>query len=172
MGEAQCVTAGLAVVAHVCLARGEIAKARDMLRILEAFPTIRQSWNYPSYLPELIRHSLQAVDVAFAERLAEWEPNPSMALHGIARAMVDAHLAEARGDLDTAIAGYAEAEDGWRTFSIPELGQALLGKGRCLLEMDDRSAEPSCARRGTCSSRSMPSGSSPTWIWCWNARSA
>ena len=66
-----------------------------------------------------------------------------MALHGIARAMVDAHLAEARGDLDTAIAGYAEAEDGWRTFSIPELGQALLGKGRCLLEMDDRSAEPS-----------------------------
>jgi hypothetical protein len=142
LGETQCVTAGLAVVAHFCLATGEIAQARESLRALEAFPIVRQSWNYPSYLPELIRHSLQAVDVAFAERLADWEPNPSMALHRIAQAMVDAHLAEARGDLDTAIAGYAEAGDGWRTFSIPELGQALLGKGRCLLEMDDPSAEP------------------------------
>ncbi len=55
--------------------------------------------------------------------------------------MAEAELAEARGELDRAVELYASAEESWRTFSVPERAQSLLGWGRCLLAMDDPKAE-------------------------------
>ena len=54
--------------------------------------------------------------------------------------MVDAQLAEARGEFDRAGELYASAEEGWRTFSVPERAQSLLGRGRCLLAMGEPEA--------------------------------
>ena len=63
-----------------------------------------------------------------------------MALHRISLEMVDAELAEGRGEFDRAEELYASAEEGWRTFSVPERAQSLLGRGRCLLAMGDPEA--------------------------------
>jgi hypothetical protein len=139
--ETQGVTVGLDLVAHYALATGDLARAQEMLRTLEAFPEVRDSWNYPAYLPEMIRLSLVAIDTTFAERLAEGVPHRPMELHRISREMVSAELAEARGDLEEAVTRYATAEEGWRVFAVPERAQALLGRGRCLLAIDELAAE-------------------------------
>jgi tetratricopeptide (TPR) repeat protein len=48
----------------------------------------------------------------------------------------EALLAEAGVDLGTAVAGYGRAERAWREFgNVFELGQALLGRGRCLIAL-------------------------------------
>ena len=49
--------------------------------------------------------------------------------------MVLAELAEARGELEDALDLYRSAEQGWSVFSVPARAQALLGQGRCLLEL-------------------------------------
>ena len=57
--------------------------------------------------------------------------------------MVNAELAEARGDLGRAVELYGSVAEGWRKFSVPERAQSLLGQGRCLVELGDRrSVEP------------------------------
>jgi hypothetical protein len=47
---------------------------------------------------------------------------------------VHAALAEADGELETALTGYEDASGRWERFGVvPEQGFALLGQGRCLL---------------------------------------
>ena len=58
----------------------------------------------------------------------------------VAMTMVEAELAEARGDLGRAAELFGSADEGWRKFSIPERAQALLGRGRCLVELGDRTS--------------------------------
>ena len=146
-----------------------VARAQDTLRTLEAFPSVRASWNFPSYLPEMVRLSLVAVDLPFAERLAEGLPSLPMELHRISRAMVGAELAEARGDLEDAADGYANAAEGWRVFSIPELGQAFLGRVDASSRWTTRPPRPSCAKPARCSPRSRRVSSSPRSTSCSNA---
>ena len=67
-------------------------------------------------------------------------PPATLDLHRIALDMVAAQLAEAGGDHDEAAKRYDAAERGWRTFSVPELAQALLGRGRCLVALNDPDA--------------------------------
>nr|MBA2559510.1 hypothetical protein [Propionibacteriales bacterium] len=52
---------------------------------------------------------------------------------------MDAALAEARGQSQTAADAYADAAIRWEGFGVlPEQGFALLGQGRCLLELSRR----------------------------------
>ena len=47
-----------------------------------------------------------------------------------------APLAEARGEHETAAAGFADAAARWHGFGVPyEEGHALLGQGRCLVAL-------------------------------------
>jgi hypothetical protein len=50
-------------------------------------------------------------------------------------------LAETKGDLEVALAGYSAAADGWGEFGVVlEQGQALLGVGRCAARLGDGAA--------------------------------
>ena len=54
----------------------------------------------------------------------------------------EAILAEARGEVELAAERYAEAAERWDRFGVvPERGHALLGAGRCLLELGTEGAE-------------------------------
>jgi hypothetical protein len=87
----------------------------------------------PNYLPELVRLALAAVGVEFAGQLTADLPDSPMGRHYVALKMAHAELAEARGEHERAADQYASAEEGWRTFSVPQRAQALLGCGRCLM---------------------------------------
>ena len=48
----------------------------------------------------------------------------------------NASIAEAEGDLQAALGGYTDAARRWERFGVvPEQAFALLGRGRCLLEL-------------------------------------
>ena len=138
--QGQNVTAWLSVVANAALAAGDVDRAVSVLHEIEAYPNIREGLSYPECLPQSTRVALDAVGIEFAYQLATGVPASSMALHRISLEMVDAQLAEAGGELDRAEELYASAEEGWRTFSVPERAQSLLGRGRCLLAMGDPEA--------------------------------
>jgi hypothetical protein len=131
---------GLGVVANLDLATGDADHAASVLRELEAYPNIREAWNYTAELPEITRVALGAVGIEFAPQLATGIPESPTAFRQISFEMVDAQLAEARGEFDRAEDLYASAEEGWKTFSVPERAQSLLGRGRCLLVMGDPEA--------------------------------
>ncbi len=131
---------GLGVVANLDLATGDADHAASVLRELEAYPNIREAWNYTAELPEITRVALDAVGIEFAQQLATGIPESPTAFRQVSFEMVDAQLAEARGEFDRAQQLYASAEEGWRTFSVPERAQSLLGRGRCLLAMGDPEA--------------------------------
>jgi tetratricopeptide (TPR) repeat protein len=130
----------LGVVANLALANGDADHAASVLRELESYPSVREARNYTAYLAEITRVALGAVGIEFAQQLATGIPESPMALRRISVEMVDAQLAEAHGELDRAVELYGSAEQGWRTFSVPERAQSLLGQGRCLLAMGDPEA--------------------------------
>jgi tetratricopeptide (TPR) repeat protein len=131
----------LAVVAHLALAVGDVDRSADVLRELEAYPHMREDWTNVAFLPEITRVALRVVGLEFAKQLATGISPSPMALPRISLEMVDAELAEAQGELEQAAQLYASAEEGWRTFSIPERAQSLLGRGRCLLATGNPESE-------------------------------
>ncbi len=139
--EHQFTVSGLDVLASLASAQGDAAEAARLLRDLANDPGIRLAWNYATYLPEIVRLALASTDVDFAASLARGLPEHPYELFQLSMSMVNAQLAEARGEHERASDLYDEAEEGWRTFSVPERAQALLGRGRCLLALGDPSAE-------------------------------
>ena len=130
----------LGVVANLALANGDADRAAMLLRDLEACPNVREAWNYTADLPAITRVALRAVGIDFAQQLATGIFESPWAFRQISLEMVEAQLAEARGELERAEELYASAEEGWRTFSVPERAQSLLGRGRCLLAVGDPAA--------------------------------
>jgi hypothetical protein len=140
-GEAQLVVSALDVVAHHFVASGDRDQAERLLLELEAFPNTRDAWNYPSYLPEIVRIACSVLDADFAERFTVGIPPSAMERTGVSLTMAQAELAEARERSEEAAELYTSAAEGFRIFSVPERAQALLGRGRCLLELGDPAAE-------------------------------
>ncbi len=131
----------LGVVAELALASGDIDRSVKVLHELEAHTNMREDWTNVAFLPAIARVALGAIGVEFAHQLVSDIPDSPMALRRISREMVEAELAEARGDLDRAVELYGSAEKGWKTFSIPEQAQSLLGRGRCLLATGNTECE-------------------------------
>ena len=127
--------AGLGAIAHMALATGDLQRAANVLQQLDGHPHVGKSYNFNIYLPELVRIAIEAVGVEFAQQLASDPPPSPLERARVAREMVMAELAEARGELEDAAVLYSSAEQGWRVFSVPERAQALLGQGRCLMEL-------------------------------------
>jgi class 3 adenylate cyclase/tetratricopeptide (TPR) repeat protein len=137
----QFMVMGLDVAAHLALALGDLDRSNELLRRVADHPSIRESWNYVAYLPEVVRVAIAAGDTELATRLADDVSPTRLQQTRVGLCMADAELAEARGDLEPATELYASAEEGWRTFSVPELGQALLGRGRCFVALGDPAAQ-------------------------------
>ena len=83
----------------------------------------------------MVRAALAIGAPELAGRLVtDLEPRYPNAEHALVAA--NAALAEARGETEQAAAAYAEAASRWERFGVlPERGYALLGQGRCLLEL-------------------------------------
>jgi len=138
--DAQAFVAGRSAIAHLALATGDVQGAAGLLQGSDWRPQVRESYNFTIYLPELVRIAIRAIGVEFAQQLAEEAPSPTLERQRVAHAMAQAELAEAREDHEIAVELYLSAEGGWRVFSVPERAQALLGRGRCLLELEDPDA--------------------------------
>jgi tetratricopeptide (TPR) repeat protein len=113
-------------------ALGQHDDAAALLSQLDTTPDSRESPSYAAYLPTMVRTALTIAHPQLAHQLATGlQPRHPIAEH----ALVTAHasLAEARGELDTAAAGYRDAARRWQQFgTTPEHAHALLGHGRCL----------------------------------------
>ena len=85
--------------------------------------------------PASMRIALAIGDRQLFERVAEHaEPRSPEEEHMVVASK--AALAEAHGDLDAAVAGYADAAQRWQAFGVvAEQAFALLGQGRCLVQL-------------------------------------
>ncbi len=106
-----------------------------LLDEIERSAGVRQSPYYAQFLPALVRTALEIGDRELAERLAGGvEDRPPYFQHAVVAAT--AAMAEASRDLYAAAMTYADAAGRLERFGVvPEQGFALLGEGRCLIEL-------------------------------------
>jgi len=133
MGSLEDIVGGLgsAAIARAGLRQGETTAS--LLTEAETFPGARDTPYYTALLPAMVRTALGIGNADLAERLVSGVELRSLyAEHALVAA--NAALTEARGDLQSAAAAYADAADRWERFGVvPEQAFALLGHGRCLL---------------------------------------
>ena len=140
MDETQMIATAFSPGALIHLGLGEPERALALLAELERVPAVRETVFYVGSLPEMVRSAIACGDLALAERLTRGV-DPVFPLHEHALRAARAILAEGRGDLERAAGLYAEAGEGWERFgSVVERGEALLGRGRCLLALGDPQA--------------------------------
>ena len=120
----------MAAAARAALGQHDVAAT--LLREIDTTPDSRESPYYAAYLPTMVRTALTIANPQLADQLATGvRPRHPIAEHALVT--VTASLAEARGELDTAAAGYRDAAQRWQQFgTTPEHAHALLGHGRCL----------------------------------------
>jgi tetratricopeptide (TPR) repeat protein len=137
----QWVVQGLVVAAEVHAALGRQDKARELIAELEAYPDARTSEVWLPWLPTLVRLALAIGDSDLAARLVVGvEPRWPLGEHALVTAR--AALAERAGELEAAVAAYAEAASRWALFGmVVEEAFALLGQGRCLAALGKPEAE-------------------------------
>ena len=133
--ELQQLSIGFAAAARLLLAQGRHDDARALLLELEQISGIRGDINYAANLPELVRCALVLGDAALAVRLVDGVQQATP-LHAHALCAARAQLAEVGGEHAQAATLYAEAAERWQEFGDePERAYALLGRGRCLLTL-------------------------------------
>jgi class 3 adenylate cyclase/tetratricopeptide (TPR) repeat protein len=142
LGSPEDIVMGLASAAMRRASLGQDAPVAALFAELESYPGSRDNEAYPVFLPAMVRTAFSIGHPELAERLVSGlEPRTPYAQHALVAA--NAALTEVRGDLPMAAVAYAEAADRWDTFGVvPEHAFALLGQGRCLLELS-RPAEAS-----------------------------
>src|SRR6266540_2869741 len=120
--------------------RGGRERAAALLRELVDLSFSPNDAYYVAAVPELVRTALAARQPAIAERMLEGV-EPITPRHEYALQTARALLAEAGGELEQAASLYAQAAEQWQHLGVlPELAQALLGEGRCLLALGSSDA--------------------------------
>ena len=125
---------GCAAAAHATL--GDHGTAAGLLTNIETTPNLDEAGELATYLPVLVRTAITVGAPDLGVRLSgHLTPRHPYAEHALAA--VRAALDEAHGEADRAAAGYADAASRWENFGdLPEQGFALLGQGRCLLQLN------------------------------------
>jgi tetratricopeptide (TPR) repeat protein len=135
IGHPQFVALAFPAAAAVRLGEGEPDAALALLSELEQTPNIRDTAFYTESLPDTVRVALAAADAELATRLVDGLA-PLHPLHQLAVATAGALLAEHRADHAAAAAMFGDAAERWARFEMPwERAQALVGRGKCLLEL-------------------------------------
>ncbi len=146
-GSTDFVVIVLGASAFVRAGTGDGPAAAVLLNRIERSVGVRQSQYYAQFLPTLVRTALEIGDRNLAERLASGVEDPHP-YHQHAVVAVTAALAEAGGDFDAAAPTYADAALRWGQFGVvPEHAFALLGEGRCLVEVNRPTEATSRLRR-------------------------
>jgi tetratricopeptide (TPR) repeat protein len=129
---------GGAALARAAL--GSTDRAETLLGEVEADGGIDTGDAFAWYLPMLVRTAISIGARGLAERLTErLQPRFPYAEHS--RSSADAALIEAGGDPQAAAAMYEAVAARWQDIGVvPEEGLALLGRGRCLLQLPDPGA--------------------------------
>ena len=140
-GDVDLFVMGLGTAAIVRAAIAQTDHAEALLAEIDATPVTCDIVNYPRMLPALVRTALATTNPQLAQQLATGvEPHTPYQEHALTAAA--AALAEANGDHQTAADGYTDAARRWEAFGvIPEQAFAHLGHGRCLLALDDPTAD-------------------------------
>ena len=134
-GDPQLLIPALETQAVLDVAAGRAEKAMDALLEIERI-TGETTPLIGSFAPELVRVASRAGDLELARRLVDTNP----AMPGRSECIVVAGravIAEADGRTSEAVDGYIDAAERWAAYgSIIEQGHALVGAGRCLLQLD------------------------------------
>lgn len=134
-GRQDFVASGLGAVAVVRAALGDAVETAALMQEIEATRTVEEASEVAPFLPAIVRAAVSVGRADLAERFAHRTP-PVYPYAEHALVTVNAALAEARGETETAADIYADAALLWEGFGVvPEQGFALLGQGRCLLEL-------------------------------------
>jgi tetratricopeptide (TPR) repeat protein len=135
IADVQVLIPGLAVGALNAWLRGDTDDGTALIEELRELTDNRSGWYLVPFAPDLVRMCVTHGRTDLARGL---EPS----VHGSARrneltaTTVEALLDEAEGAFDEAARRFAGAASGWREYgSIPEHGFALLGEGRCLVQL-------------------------------------
>ncbi len=128
--EPQMLIPSLSVATAIEYARGNAAAATAHLdRAAEILGASTGTQGTLTQL-DLLRESAAAGDLARSELLLS-RVGEATRRERLARLSGEAYLAEAKGDRETAAAGFREAAGQWKAFgSVPEEAHALLGLGR------------------------------------------
>ena len=134
-GDAEGLVFGLGSAAITHAALRDTTSAATLLTELAAAEDTRDNPQYAALLPALIRTALAIDHLDIAHDFTTgYQPRTRYAHHALITAA--AALAEARGDHQPAADGYADAAERWEQFGvIPEHAYALLGHGRCLINL-------------------------------------
>ena len=135
IADPQVLVPALATAAVALHERGEREEAaRTASELLgENFDTALGPW-----LAEAVRVLVADAGADAAGALLDVVPCIAL-VERCARRSSEAALAEARGDLQRAAGGYAEAAEAWRAYgNVPEEAHARLAWGRCLLALGRR----------------------------------
>ncbi|HXJ66007.1 MAG TPA: hypothetical protein VNN79_19785, partial [Actinomycetota bacterium] len=146
-GSTDFVVIGLGASALVRAGTGDGPTAAALLNEIERSAGVRQNQYYSQFLLALVRTSLAIGEPELAERLTRGvEDQHPYFQHAVVAAT--AALEEAGRDFSTAALTYAEAAGRWERFGVvPELAFALLGEGRCLVELHRQSEAVPVLRR-------------------------
>ena len=124
-------------VALVRESLGQHKAAAGLLAELDANPGVRDFPYYVYRLPMIVRIALVEDGPELATRLTDGV-HPRNPYAGASLVAAHAAIAEAEGNLRDATDGYAEAVKCWRQLGVvPELGHALLGRGRTLAALGE-----------------------------------
>ena len=134
-GAAEVLVFGLGAAAITHAALGHLTNAAALLAELAAAPGTRGNTYYAALLATLVRTALIINQPDVAQSLiSDYQPHTPYAQHALTTAT--AALAEAWGDHQAAVDGYADAAERWEQFGvIPENAYALQGHGRCLIHL-------------------------------------
>ncbi len=135
LGRSDLTAQGLGGAAVVYTALDERQAAVALLSEVEATDHLADASELATYLPAIVRSAIELGALDLGERLAgHLTPRYPCAEHALVA--VHAALSAARGQREAAVDGYREAASRWNAFGmVIEEGFALLGQGRCLLEL-------------------------------------
>ena len=133
---------GLGSVAVANASLGETATAARILEEIESTVGLDDAAELAFYLPPIVRAAVAIGRRDLGERLdSHLVPRYPGGEH--AHITITAALAEAGGQLESAVDRYRDAAARWEAFgAVPEQGFALLGLGRCLCRLDSAEAQP------------------------------
>jgi tetratricopeptide (TPR) repeat protein len=133
-GDLESLTGGLGAAA---LARAALGEDRAAIELLRELVHAREGVDayFLCMAPAFVREAVRLGGRELADTLAD-ASGPLTPLRTHTKVATDAILLEADGDLEGAEASYADAAAGWEAFTVvPEHAFALLGQGRCLVEL-------------------------------------
>jgi class 3 adenylate cyclase/tetratricopeptide (TPR) repeat protein len=121
--------------ALVSMHGGDAGAAMQLLGDLEETTQVRIDWYREQCIADLVRICAAADDLSMARRFLERSRAFTMR-HRLSVLTARAAFAEALGNVEEASRGYEEATKGWTGYGhILEMGNALLGAGRCHARM-------------------------------------